>query len=128
MFSYGARALETGGGAATAAIAHKSYIGATAAGTAAAYDNAVAWATLATDFFGEMIVRTLGATGTIMASGDMKKNNNGYFQGSRIRSDTATTIDTTVGISPDFKITLSAIAGAPVLTIDSSWLDVSGLV
>ncbi len=135
QFDWGFDALGSGGSGLNSYgyLKFKEYIGATAVGDSGVSASIFLQGTKQNHGAGRMVVRTLGASGTVMGSGMaamLPSNNFGADIPGMIciASDAATTADTTGTISPDVKITLSGLVNSPTLTVDNSWLDVSGLV
>ncbi len=112
-----------------AAVVYGMLIGATDVGNLtyaafAEYNNAVD-----ARMNGEMVVRSLGASGSVMGTMNYYYTVDApYIRHAVVEPATATTVDTTGTISPDVKITLSSISASPTRTIIEAWIRVRGLV
>jgi hypothetical protein len=129
-FLWGFDGLGSGGSGTNsfADVKIKEYIGSTAVGDSGSLAVGIQ-GTYACRGTGAMICRTTGVTGTVMGSGRYEKMLDTFSPiGQSIATNTATTVDTTGSISPNVKITLANLVNSPTLTVDNSWIDVSGLV
>ncbi len=127
-FKWAFRELITDSGSNDGACVYQMLIGSTDVGnlTYAAFGEYNRGASF---FEGEMVVRSLGASGSVMGTMANSAFNTvlALVAEEIVLPSAATTVDTTGAISPDVQITLSSITNSPVRNIVEASIRVSGL-